>query len=330
MSFFLGVDGGQTAIKAILGDESGRVLGMGRGGPAIHVSDDRSRQEVRDSMHEALRALAATAGVSLPLRVRSACLGFSGVTGPEAPAARLYGELASEIIQTEVIEISHDAGIALAGAIPDRVGVIAIAGTGSIAFGRNAKGKTARAGGWGYLIGDPGSAYEIGRSGLMAVAQAHDGTGPPTGLSPLLMEELDVSDPGLIPQVVYRDPTPKLRIAQLCGAVARAAQAGDKTAVGLFTEAGQGLAAMVAAVVRRLAFRVEELIVSGVGGVFRTGELIWESYRSSLLSEFPGARVEAPRFTALIGALLVAYELGGLTVSEAMLRTIENSNQSGS
>jgi N-acetylglucosamine kinase-like BadF-type ATPase len=145
------------------------------------------------------------------------------------------------------IFIDHDARTALAGAIPSMTGVIAISGTGSIAFAMNANGASARAGGWGYLLGDPGSAYEIGRHALAAVALAHDGAGPVTTLSSLLLQALNIQDAAEITQVIYRDASPKLRIAGVCPTVAAAAASGDAVALSIFEEAGRGLGSMACA-----------------------------------------------------------------------------------
>ena len=187
MRFFLGIDGGQTATKSILADASARVLGVGRGGPAIHLKDGATREHARRVLYEAIHGALGKAGLPDTTEIACAFLGFSGVSGPEAPAAKTYCEVVQEQFAVRSIFIDHDARTALAGAIPSMTGVIAIAGTGSIAFAMNARGASARAGGWGYLLGDPGSAYEIGRQALAAVALAHDGAGPSTMLSSLLV-----------------------------------------------------------------------------------------------------------------------------------------------
>jgi N-acetylglucosamine kinase len=213
------------------------------------------------------------------------------------------------------IFIDHDAQTALAGAIPSMTGVIAIAGTGSIAFAMNASGASARAGGWGYLLGDPGSAYEIGRQALAAVALTHDGAGPPTMLSSLLLQALNIRDAAEITQVVYRDAFPKLRIASVCPTVAVAAASGDGVALSIFEGAGRGLGSMACAAVRKLT-PPPSLTFSGVGGVFEAGELLWKPYRRFVLSEYPQAQVVTPAFSPLVGALMLAFRKGGVESSQ--------------
>ena len=328
MKLFLGIDGGQTSTKSILADASGRVLGAGRGGPAIHLKDGATREHARGALYAAIHQALRQAGLVDATEIACAFLGFSGVSGPEASAAKTYCEVVQEQFEVRSIFIDHDARTALAGAIPSMTGVIAIAGTGSIAFAMNAEGASARAGGWGYLLGDPGSAYEIGRQALAAVALAHDCGGPATLLSSLLLQALDIHNATEITQAVYRDASPKLRIAGVCSTVAAAAASGDKMAVSIFEEAGRGLGSMACAAARKLT-PPPSLNFSGVGGVFESGELLWRPYREFVLTEYPQAQVVAPAFPPLVGALILAFQKGGVdTPAQEWLERIRRSYDS--
>ena len=327
MKLFLGIDGGQSATKSILADASGQVLGAGSGGPAIHLKDGATREHARRALHEAIHQALGQAGLSDATEIACAFLGFSGVAGPEAPAAKTYCEVVQEQFAVRSIFIDHDARTALAGAIPSMTGVIAIAGTGSIAFAMNASGASARAGGWGYLLGDPGSAYEIGRQALAAVALAHDGAGPPTLLSSVLLQALHVHDPADITQVVYRDASPKLRIADVSPMVAAAAASGDKVAKGIFDEAGRGLGRMACTAIRKLT-PLPSLTFSGVGGVFESGELLWKPYREFVVTEWSRAQVVAPEHPPLLGALILAFQKSGLDTSQGWRERVRRSYDS--
>jgi N-acetylglucosamine kinase-like BadF-type ATPase len=324
MKLFLGIDGGQTATKCLLADVSGQVLGAGRGGPAIHLKDGATREHARRVLHEAIHQALAQAGLSDTTEIACAFLGFSGVSGPEAPAAKTYCEVVQEQFAVHSIFIDHDARTALAGAIPSMTGVIAVAGTGSIAFAMNANGASARAGGWGYLLGDPGSAYEIGRQALAAVALAHDGAGPATLLSSRMLEALNIHDPDEITQAVYRDGSPKLRIAGVSSMVAAAAASGDKVAAGIFEEAGRGLGRMACAAARKLMPSPSQTF-SGVGGVFESGELLWKPYREFVLTEWPEAQVVAPAYPPLVGALILALRKDGVDTPQEWLEQVWDS-----
>jgi N-acetylglucosamine kinase len=327
MKLFLGIDGGQTATKSILADASGRIIGTGRGGPAIHLKDGATREHAQRVLYEAVHQALRQAGLPDATEIASAFLGFSGVSGPEAPAAKTYCEVVQEQFVVQSIFIDHDAQTALAGAIPSMTGVVAIAGTGSIAFAMNASGASARSGGWGYLLGDPGSAYEIGRRALAAVALAHDGAGPATVLSSLLLQALNIQDAAEITQVVYRDASPKLRIASVCPTVAATAASGDAVALSIFEEAGNGLGSMACAAVRKLK-PPPSLTFSGVGGVFDAGELLWKPYRRFVLTEYPSAQVVTPAFPPLVGALMLALRKGGVESPQECLERIRGTYDS--
>ncbi len=324
MKLYLGIDGGQTATKSILADESGQVLGVGLGGPSDHFKDDESRLRTRKVLRQAIGQALDEAGLPESSEIEIAFLGMTGVAGPQTSAARTYRELVAEYFHIKTLHLDHDARSALAGAIPSMVGVITIAGTGSIAFGMNENGEAARAGGWGYLLGDEGSAYEIGRQALIAVAQERDGLGSVTLLTPLILEFLEIEDPALIPQVIYRDSNPKLRISGASGLVTQAAKQGDRVALDLCRRAGRKLGEIALAVIRKLHMDEHFVLVSGVGGVFLASDLIWGPYRDTVLAGHPKARVIAPRFSPLIGSLLLAYKQGAITISEELLRCLEN------
>lgn len=326
MKLFLGIDGGQTSIKSVLADERGRILGTGSGGPAVHFRDEAARQQVRESLSRAIQEPIRQAGFSVTQEIESAFLGISGVNGPESPAGKIYRDLIQEQFKARKIGVDLDARIALAGAIPNMVGVVVIAGTGSIAFGMNERGESARVGGWGFLLGDEGSGYDIGRQALIAVGKESDGLGPKTALTPLVLQSLNVEDATLIPQVLYRDPAPKSRIAHLCSIAAQAAQSGDPLARKLFSKGGKGLGEMACSIIRRLHLNGPSVVASGVGGVFHAGDLIWNPYQQEILRQFPEAEVAPPRFPPVVGALLLAYQNGGEPLSPQLLQALSNAS----
>src|SRR5258708_5661907 len=153
--WFLGVDGGQSSTTALIGDKRGRVAGHGRGGPCNHVEASEGRAKFIGAIRGCLEQACAAAGIDAQsARFEACCLGFSG--GPEDKEAILR-----EILRTEHLLVTHDAAIALSGALAGGPGIITIAGTGSIAYGRNQAGQVARAGGWGYVFRDEGGGFDI-------------------------------------------------------------------------------------------------------------------------------------------------------------------------
>jgi N-acetylglucosamine kinase len=206
--------------------------------------------------------------------------------------------------------VTHDAAIALAGANSTGQGIVTIAGTGSMAFARNAAGQTARAGGWGYLFGDEGGAFDIVRQALRAALRMEEGWGPPTVLREALLEATASASANLLLHLFYTPEWPRSRVAWLAPVVDAAAAAGDAVAQRLLDSAAQELALLAASVRGQLWQPGEAVDVAYTGGVFRS-ERLRERFR--LLVELAaGNRCGAPRHGPAEGALLEALRAGGL------------------
>jgi len=313
--YFLGVDGGQTSTTALIGDENGRVLGFGRDGPCNHVSGPEKRAQFIRIVGGCVRQAALAAG--LPEGHRdffAACLGFSGGPQDKRP-------LTEELFSIQRLEVTTDALIALSGATAGRPGIIVIAGTGSIAFGRNLEGRAARAGGWGYVFGDEGAGFDLARQALRAVLRAEEGWGPPTALRERFLWAGGASSANELLHLFYTVDFPRPRIASFSKLVDEAAREGDVVARDLLFQAAQQLAMLAAAVRDQLFAEGEAVAVAHIGGVWRS-ELLRERFRS-LVELHPGNVVGPPVFGPAAGALLEAYRLGGLAVTLSNLPETE-------
>jgi len=301
---FLGVDGGQSATTAVVGDETGRVLGMGRGGPCNHVGGPAGREKftraVEEAVGEACRQAGLTAGA---IRFRAACLGFSG--GPEDKR-----ELLEHMIHAEQLIVTTDALIALAGANAGRPGIIVIAGTGSIAFGRNAQGRTARAGGWGYIFGDEGGAFDLTRQALRAALRQEEGWGPATTLRGLLLEATGAGSANELLHRFYTAEFSRPQIAGLAPLVDGAAAQGDQVAREILEGAAGQLALLVDGVRRQLFAPTEAVRIAYVGGVFRSALL--RARFIELIEQTPGNCCGPAVYGPAVGALLEAYRAAGI------------------
>ncbi len=302
--WFLGVDGGQSSTVALIGDETGAVRGVGRAGPCNHVSAAESRERFINAVGGAVRAAQEAAGC-VDVVFQGACLGFSG--GPHDKEA-----LTKETMSARHYAITNDAHIALTGALAGEPGIITIAGTGSIAYGRNTSGKTARAGGWGYAFGDEGSAFDLVRQALRAMLRFEEGWGPATGLRDALLHATGAHDSNDLVHRFYTPEYPRARVASYAPLVDDAANNGDAVAREILHGAAQGLAMYVAAVRRQLFHRGETAQVSYIGGVFAS-ELL--RARFQLIVELEGElHVHAPKFGPATGALIEAYRVAGLSI----------------
>jgi len=302
--WFLGVDGGQSSTAALIGDESGKVVGVGHAGPCNHVGTAESHARFREAIGGAVDAACQAAGL-MEIRFAAACLGLSG--GPQDKEA-----LVREMIPAEHHRITNDAVIALLGATAGEPGVIAIAGTGSIAYGRNAEGRTARAGGWGYIFGDEGGAFDLMRQAVRASLRMEEGWGHATALREALLEATGASDMNDLLHRFYTPAYPRSRIASYAVLVDEAARNGDGAAREILQNAAQALATYAAAVRRQLFHRGELARTSYIGGVFRS-EILLERF-AMLVQLESDAPVHPPAMGPAAGALIEAYRLIGLRV----------------
>jgi N-acetylglucosamine kinase-like BadF-type ATPase len=307
MRLFLGVDGGQSGTTALIGDEAGRVLGAGSGGPCNHTTAAEGRRKLECAVGDCLAAACAQAGIDPHAeRFAAACFGMSG--GPEDKQAILR-----DILPADLLVVTDDAVIALAGATAGEPGIVTIAGTGSIAFGRNAAGRTARVGGWGYIYGDEGSGFDIARQALRAALRAEEGWGPPTALVHAMLDATGSADANGALHRFYTPDWPRSRVATLAPLVDAAAMEGDEVACDILHNAAQQLAVLTSSVRSQLWRAGEPARVSWIGGVFRSRMLL-ERYRSLVELE-DGNLTAPPRHDPATGALIEAYRAAGLSLS---------------
>jgi N-acetylglucosamine kinase-like BadF-type ATPase len=302
--WFLGVDGGQSSTSALIGDESGKVLGVGHAGPCNHVSTAESQTRFKEAIGGAIRLATEAAGL-IGVRFAGVCLGLSG-----GPADKEV--LVREMIAAERYRVTTDAVIALLGATAGEPGVIAIAGTGSIAYGQNAEGRSARAGGWGYAFGDDGGAFDLVRQAVRAALRQEEGWGHSTALRQALLEATGAPDMNDLLHRFYTPAYPRARVASYAKLVNEVARAGDAAARDILHSAAQTLAMLAAAVRRQLFNRGDVARTSYIGGVFGS-EILRE--RFTMLVKLESDRpVHPPVHGPAAGALIEAYRLAGLHV----------------
>ena len=210
----LGVDGGGTSTEAWLAEPGCRVLGRGTAGPSNAKAV--GLEAARRALDAAIRAAFDDAGLT-PAPVDVACLGLAGFDRPDD--RKILAGWADEARWADRLVLVNDGDLVVAAGTPEGWGVGVIAGTGSIAVGRAPDGRTARAGGWGHLIGDEGSAYGVVLDALRLVARRADGRDPrPPGRDPLterLCAALGVAEASQIVTTIYAPDFDRARIASL-------------------------------------------------------------------------------------------------------------------
>lgn len=318
--FLLAVDGGQTATKSLLSTVDGRVLGAGLGGPSDHFHSEGGVEKNRRAIHGAIDDVLGATGIDAR-QIVAAALGLTGApTGGQG--VELARGVAYERLPASTLTITPDYVTNLAGASGGRPGIVLIAGGGAIGYGITEQGDEAIAGGFGFLLGDEGSAFWIGKSAIAAASCAADRRGEPTTLKAIVIDHFGVQRVRELPSIVYAAGFSRDRISLLAPKVVQAARDGDIAAVGILQNAGEELARTAVGVSRQLFAPGTEIDVYMTGGVFQAGTLLLDPFRALLSREWPGAKPRIPRFPPAVGGLIVAARSVGITVDDAWLDTV--------
>lgn len=298
MSYFLGIDGGGTKTTCAVGDEL-HVLATTVAGPSNIVRVGEAR--ARESLQQAVRQACTAAGLH-PDQITRTCVGGSGAARPEL-ASQIRSFIAA--IVSAPIDVVGDMTIALEAAFGDGPGVIVIAGTGSIAYGRDSHGRTARAGGWGFAIGDEGSAHWIGRETVRAILRASDKNEERVTSSPLTAALFKAWGVQSLPDLARAaNSIPPPDFAALFPPVAASS---DEIAKSILMHAGWELAKVATVVLGRLFQNEKSPVQVGLAGsVFRYAPEVGSAFYDELQQREPRVDVNLAVVEPVEGALRIA------------------------
>ena len=288
-NIYLGVDGGGTKTHAVLLDDTETPIGEGFAGASnpLRVGVETAVANIYQA------AVAACDGANRSRDdIAAATFGLAGVRRRDL--RQRIRERFVEKLNIKRIEVVTDAEIALFGTTMGKAGVVLIAGTGSICYGKNDAGETAIAGGWGPLAGDEGGGSNIARRGLQAIAKASDGRGQSTKLSAAGIEYFRTSTPENLLVAIYSPQMDNAKIAGFARFVVETARAGDAVAVEILKEAGFELGLAVNAVIAKLRLKNKKIPIGQVGSIFRAGSLLTESLVETVRRFAPKAYLAEP------------------------------------
>lgn len=309
---YAGVDAGGSRSRCALVDSKGNLVAVSTGEPgAYHPhAPEAGASAVRACVLDALKL----AGAQEPMAGLG--LGVAGVGRPGDHHAYLQALAPGDLAQ--YVSLATDAEAALWGAFPAGVGIVVIAGTGSVAYGRDARGFDATAGGWGREIDDEGGAFWLGREALRAVARAADGRNAETALVAALAAQTGCSCPrDLVTWVRDPDRSPR-DIAKLSACVDGVAAQGDTVAQGLLADAGRALAELAAACAARLSSH-EVRRTALMGGLAARSAALREAFTQCLAELSPAVALTAPALPPVFGAIVKLCADMGIGTSEALL-----------
>lgn len=293
MSYFLGIDGGGTKTRCLVGDETS-ILGSG-------TSTSCKVQRVGEACaHDALAAAIHEACLQAevsPSQITRICAGVTGAGRPEI--ANAMQRLIASIVKGEV-EVIGDVEVAFEDAFGGGPGVLVIAGTGSIAYGRNAAGETGRAGGWGHTVSDEGSGYWIGIEAVKAALCQHDAQRHSALLSALVMA-LGVNEFDDFIVRINADPQPDY--AALFPVAQQSAEQGDTVALAVLEHAAEELADLTQVLITRLFQEATPVEIAIYGGVFTASTQLRESFWRTVEGFVPHALLSSKVVDAARGAL---------------------------
>ncbi|MFN2521373.1 MAG: BadF/BadG/BcrA/BcrD ATPase family protein [Candidatus Limnocylindria bacterium] len=292
----VGIDAGASKTRAFAVTREGDVVGRGAGGGGNLLSSPDPEGAIGAALAEALAGRA-------PDAVVLSCAGGDRPADRDRGVAILGRLLGPRVL----VGVTHDALAALYAGNRAGCGVVVIAGTGSIAFGRNEEGEEQRAGGWGYLIGDEGAAVWLGLEGLRAAAHAVDGTGAPTRIVENLLAELGIVQFADVLPLLYGAPHPAPATLAGARAVALAASENDALAMSVIRRGAHALAR--AATVVAFGLDLVEGPLYLAGGMFENVSALEHAVRIELLGMLPRAPVERVREEPAMGAARLAARL---------------------
>lgn len=302
-ALFLGVDGGGTKTAAAALDAKGRILALVEGPPSLRT---------QTTWTAATRAIAETVGKlerrmgRRALRFEAACFALAGVDSPAdvRTAKRLLRKRFG--VRVGRLCVVNDVVAALRAGTDASSAAAVIAGTGSHAFAKGARGE-AYAGGFGWILGDDGGGFWIGRAALRAVVRSLDGQGPKTSLSSSVLRHFRVRSMGELHEHLTGLPLPKRSVSQLSVLVDRSGRRGDRVSIAILTKAGERLARMVHASARRAGLgRIPfPLVISG--GCFRSS-VLEHTFRRAVRRVLPRVRIIRTTAVPAVGAARLARE----------------------
>jgi N-acetylglucosamine kinase-like BadF-type ATPase len=300
--YVLGVDGGATKTVALIGTEDGKILGRGQSG-----SSNYHNVGVRAASLSVRRAVA---DARKQAKIRSNSVRVAVVALAAADSNRDRANVLRFVRQMKIARKSvvvHDTLAALQAATGGRPGIIVISGTGCVAAGVNGAGRYVRVGGWGYVIDDEGSGYDIGTKALRSAFRTIDGRAPYTRLTPSLKRRFQVGRLEDALNAIYSGELGVNGVAALAPLVSRLAPV-DRVCRDILSRAGESLAELSCAVAKQLGMTHDAFPIALVGGTFKAGSYLLRPLVTTVRKECPRANVKILKVEPALGALSLAVK----------------------
>jgi N-acetylglucosamine kinase len=301
--YVAGVDGGASKTVALVGTQDGRILGRGEYGPSNYhnIGSAGASKAIANAINEAKKR----AGLS-DLKLETAVVALAGIdSSKDNKAATRFVRSARLAKKSFVI---HDSVAALYTATRGKPGIVVNSGTGCFAAGTSATRKYARVGGWGNLIDDRGSGFDIGMKAILMAFRMMDGRSKRTRLVSVVKRGLRVKMFDEILDLIYVNRIGVYEIARLVPMVSKAASR-DKVCRDILKEAGRTLAELVCTAARELRLTRKQFTTYTTGGVFKSGPYLLNSFTSAIKKQCPRTRIVGLEIEPVKGSFWLAAEL---------------------
>ncbi|OQX96523.1 hypothetical protein B6I21_00715 [candidate division KSB1 bacterium 4572_119] len=318
--YVIGVDGGGTKTELVLVDNEGNLISKERVGSTNFqaMGGPNVRQELLDGFEKIIN----NSKIQLS-KIDHIYLGLAGAG--RVSDQKSIADLFDDTEYQGKITVNSDAIIALAGAFGTEPGIIIISGTGAICFGSNERGEVVRSGGWGYLLGDEGSGYYIGREAVVSAFKDFDGRGEKTILKKKIIEHFKLQAIDELVPLIYQNKIDRIKIANLAPLVFDCAKKGDAISEGIIKKSGQELGKLAKAVAEKLGFSGEEVNVALIGSIFKQKDLLLNHISKELYEISWNVSIIDPMFQPSYGAALMALKFLNYEINESLLTTLKNS-----
>ena len=305
--YVIGADGGGTKTDMVLMSHQGYIKGRVQGGCSNYQAIGGEKLKIVLLMEIEKLIKVAQIQESQITRFLFGLAGAGRQSDREAVQA-----LFDDTRYSGRIHIESDARVALAGAFGNRPGIILIAGTGAICFGMHADGQMERSGGWGYLLGDEGGGYYLGREAIVAALKDYDGRGEKTSLRSIIENRYDIRSIDTLIPMIYQEEIDRTDIAGLAPLVFQAAISGDSVAKLIVENSGRELGLLLQSVYVRMQNEGETLPVALIGSIFIQKEVLLPVLREGLGGIVSKLHFQDPEFDPALGAAMLALELADI------------------
>ncbi len=318
--FIIGMDGGGTKTEAILVHLNGTVTGTRTGGSTNiqAVGGEKLKKEVLALADELIQ--------DAKIHVQDVLYMVLGLAGAgRASDQQAIKALFSGTPFADKLTVESDAVIALTGAFGLGPGIILIAGTGAICYGMNADRQFARSGGWGYLLGDEGGGYYMGREAIIAALKDLDGRGERTSIRGRLEKMYSLKCIDEIIPMIYQNKIDRMTVAGLAPLVFEEEKEGDSVSAVIIKKASVELVRMAVSVAEKLNLERENIRIALIGSIFKLQESLIGHLKDELGQRELRVKLTEPENTPAAGAAILALEKSGRKIDKEILTNLKKS-----